>query len=121
MSYRKEYKNLCDILGVDSDGGTFPDMMKELIDFTPLPYRVSKTRNNPKIVDIKRHVNSGNCIMLFYCGHVSLVIQATKRDVTVVNHSTTKPVVKLTNKQLRMFLKHDPKAFFLVANDLELV
>lgn len=114
MNHRKECKILCELLGVDKEGGTYPDMMKDAINFSSLPYKISKTRNNPTITMIRKHVNKGGAVMLFYAGHVSLVTEVSKTHLSLINHNRYVILTKLTDKKLREWLKHEPKAFFLV-------
>ncbi len=114
-SYRKEYRALCDILGIDSDGGTFPDAMRELIEFSNFPFKISRISNSPTLAMIKKHLAKDGSVMLFYNNHVSLVVRIRYNRLTLINHGCNATISNVSFKRLEKLYGVD-KAFFIVKN-----
>ncbi len=116
LSYTKEYKVLCELLDVEETRGTTILDIQDLIEDSNLPFYIKKICKNPKVREIKNHVKSNNCVMLFYSGHVSLITHIEGKKATLINHYTDVTITKLANKDFNKIVRSADRAFLLESN-----
>lgn len=117
ISYAKEYKSLCDIMGVEIDGGCTARDIKELIELSDFPYKIKKVVWHPKVSVFKKHLATGNAIMFIYNGHVSLITQYANKKYTLVNHYSHKTITRLDHKAMNELVKQSDMAYMLIAKE----
>lgn len=117
ISHRRESAALCDIMGVEVDGGCTARDIKELVELSDFPYKIKKVVWHPKVSVFKKHLATGNAIMFIYNGHVSLITQYANKKYTLVNHYSHKTITHFGHKEMNELVKKSDMAYMLIGKN----
>lgn len=115
ISYIKEYQTLCELLGIENDCGTTFEDVKELIEWSSFPFKISRIRRNITNNLLDRHLNKGGAAIFFddWLGHVFLVAEFTKKKYVLINFYNHVTISKFTIKEFDKILRHHNRVILI--------
>lgn len=102
LNYSKRHTYLTKELGIDIDGGVYPEVMEDFIEDHPLPFHITNVIERPNVRQLNYNLKKNRAVILFFkrknYRHVCLITEQCPYYFSVVNYGLKYDVLTKVNK-----------------------